>query len=343
MAITTDPAYPLPGATVTLARTGGVGLYTEYELTVKPSKSTLKTGLLRDLKGGPVDTFKPDVQGAYTFRALEYVEYSGAGSSSPTDVVGAARKELRGSQTGTVYVCASLELYIATMYGHGATLQLKVHDDTVRSADLVKPSTELARLAALQPDVVAAIAALVGVAAAPGALGEVFIADVNALAACYDKHRGTGSPVHEDDADAINALKRKDAYSIQAALDRLFELAGLLEAHMRQGFDAGAWHSEDDSKNLPVAARGQSLFGGVVLLADLRERVFERHRAQIASPAAHGAADEDLGSAMIPPLPLTVAIVAYLDALAAENPTAPAGEQQGVSGLAHGLGFKLAG
>lgn len=341
MSIATSPAYPLPGETVTLSRTGGAGSYTEFELTSRPSTSSLPLGILRNQRGAAVDTFVPDVQGAYVFRALEYVEVSGAAAGFPGDVAGTARRELRGSQTGTVYVAATMELPIQTIYGHGATLRIRVHGSTVRAAELVRPTTELARIAAMQSTVTAALAALVGVATTPGTLGEEFVADVNTLATRYANHIASDVPVHPGAEDTTNELVMQDAYTIPTAIDRLLELADLIPyRHMRA---QGAWHSADDSKNWPIAARTPTLAGAVVMLADLRERVYERHRAQTSAPASHGAADEDSGSAMPDPLPLTLAIVAYLDAIADESPTANSGVQQGVADISFAFGFKLLG
>jgi hypothetical protein len=340
MTISTTPAYPLPGEEVTLSRTGGIGSYTEYELLSVPSRSTLTTGLLRTNSGAASDTFKPDVQGAYSFRALEYVEYSGAGGSSPTDVAGQARRELRGSQTGTVYACASLELPILTTIGHSATLRLRVHGSTVREAEILKPSTEVARMAALQADVVAALEGLVGVTTTKGLLGEDFVDDVQALATRFNLHAHTEAGVHGA-ADDTNIPRRQAGDSVSGALDQFNDLWDTIMGHLRTNAGGGEWHLHDDGKNLPVTGKASSLASGVVSLADLRERVYERHRVQVASPEVHGLADDALGSRMSDPLPLTVCIVAYLDALAAESPTAPSGEQQGVADLAHGFGFKL--
>lgn len=341
MAIATSPAYPIPGETVTLSRNSGAGSHTEYELTSRPSTSSLPLGILRDQRGNAVATFVPDVQGAYVFRALEYVEVSGAAAGFPGDVAGTARRELRGSQTGTVYVAATLELPIQTIYGHGATLRIRVHGSTVRAAELVRPTTELARIAAMQSTVTAALAALVGVSTTPGTLGEEFVADVNALTTSYANHIGIGEPVH-DPSDSTNVITSDPAYSVPTAIDRLLGTLDIMLRHLRYG-TSGTWHEADDSKNWPIAARVPTLAGAVVMLADLRERVYERHRVQIAYPNSHASADNDSGSQMPDPLPLTSAIVAYLDALADEEPTAPTGVQQGVSDGMNAFGFKLTG
>lgn len=340
MAITNSPAYPIPGESVTLTRTGGVGTYTEWELTSKPSTSALALGFLRAPSGAAIATFQPDVQGAYGFRAHEYVEYSGF-ASYPGDPAGAARKELKGSQTGTVYAAATLELPIQTIFGHGATLRLRVHGTTVRAAELVKFTTELARLAAIQISVTSALAALVGVEAEAGALGEDFVADVRTLLAAYIHHIGVVEGGQHSLADGTNVPRREPPYSVVSAIDSLSDLYDWMNGHLRAGVGGGTWHTNDDTKNMPIAVRGQGLAGAVVSLADLRERVYERHRVQTSSPAVHGAADNTGASKMADPLPLTSAVVAYLDALAAAAPTAPSGEQQGTIDLMHGFGFKI--
>lgn len=340
MAITTSPTYPVPGELVTLTRTGGVGAMTEFELTSKPSTSALTLGFLRAKSGAAIATFTPDVQGAYGFRAHEYVEYSGF-ASYPGDPAGAARKELRGSQTGTVYAAATLELPVQTIFGHGATLRLRVHGSTVVAAELVRPTTDLARLAALQTSVTTALAALVGVTAEAGQLGEDFVADVRALLDAYNTHRSVVESGQHASPDSTNVPRREAPYSVPAAIDSLNDLYDVMLGHMRAGVGGGTWHSADDTKNMPIAVRGTGLAGAVVALADLRERVYERHRVQTASPAAHGAADNTPTSAMPNPLPLTSAIVAYLDVLASASPTAQTGDQQGAITLMHAFGLKL--
>jgi hypothetical protein len=87
-----------------------------------------------------------------------------------------------------------------------------------------------------------------------------------------------------------------------------------------------------------VAPKAATLGEGTVLKADLRERAFERHRIQIASPACHVAPDTVNG--MDPPYPLPSAIVAYLDFVATSAPSVPAGESEGIGDAQAAWGFR---
>lgn len=75
-----------------------------------------------------------------------------------------------------------------------------------------------------------------------------------------------------------------------------------------------------------------------MLKADLRERCYGRHRAQIASPACHGVSDTN--NIMADPLTLPSAIVAYLDFVATNAPSVPAGESEGIGDAQAAWGFR---
>lgn len=339
ISITSTPTYPIVGEEVTLALTGHAYNAAEFELLSKPATSALEVNaILRGPDGSPGATFTPDVQGAYLFRGYDVWAPSGSAGQYADDPSGSARRQVRDSGTATINVAASLELPIVTTLGHSAVLRLRVHGGTVRAAEIVAPSTEVARLAALQPAVVAALAALVGLAAQIGTLGENFITDVPDFLAKFANHLGTGVPVHAT-ADTTNVPTRESATSVVAALAALNELHDRLLGHLMAGTGGGTWHGTDDTENLPVTPKAVDFASGVVLLVDLRERVYERHR--ISATAVHSEPDAATASKMSDPLPHTVAIVAYLDALVALIPTAPSGEQQGVTNALHGFGYRL--
>lgn len=295
--------------------------------------------------GGAGDVLVPDVPGEYGLTAYEVFTWPGLGGGFIGDPLSAPQRRLLSSATATLYVGGYLDLPIEPVNGHGSTLRILVVDNpvddttegVVRGAALVNPRTELARVAALDSTVSAAIAALVGVAVAD--VDVDFATDVNALATAYEAHRVmTGGPAVHASADTTNAMAREPANSIPAGIQRLNDLAAKLTAHQQATTSGGTWHSADDGKNtLQVGSQATTLAQAVVLKADLRERVYERHRAQTGTPASHGTADNT--NTMASPLTLPAAIAAYLDFIATPTPAIPSGEAEGVGDAQASLGF----
>ncbi len=331
MAITSTPAFPLPGQAVRIGLSVPAGNTIRGGLTAVPSGSALEVGLLVDPATGlPVDTFTPDVAGVYGVEAHDYRHVVAFGG----------RDDYLNTVAGSVYVATWMDLSIRTQSGHGATLRLTIAGAVVGGAALVLPLSELSRVAALDAAVVAALAALVGVATT--ALDAEFVADVRVLRAAFEAHRilTTGSPEVHVSADVTNVMRRETPTAMAAAIATLNDLYDQMVAHTTAGALGGVWHHNDDGINVPVVGKATDLGSAVVLKADLRERVFERHRVQVGATVfqVHGSADTT--NIIAAPLPLPVLIVAYLDAIALALPTAPTGEGQGAVTLAHNLGFR---
>jgi hypothetical protein len=339
MAITYTPSPALIDETITLAISGATGNTdaTQFTLTSVPDRSALETGLIVDENGDPTNEIVFDVPGSYGIHSHDFIRYTGI-PAFPGDVAGTPRDVLVATQTGTVYVGATADLPIITTRGDGATLRLVLSDTLVMSAELVDPTTEIARVTCLATTVVAALAALVDVAVT--ALDVDFVTDVNALCTAFAAHivlEGAG-PVHAA-ADTTNTMRREPANSVDAAIVRLNDLFDRMDGHFQSRSSGGTWHVTDDGKNVPVTAPATSLAGATVLKADLRERCYERHRVLVSTPAVHGAADNT--NTMAAPLPLAAFIVAFLDELVNATPTSPAGEQEGAVDIGRLLGFKV--
>lgn len=279
-----------------------------------------------------------DVPGEYTVDAYEVFRVDAIGAHA-NDPLAVAQAQILSSTSATVHVGGYVEMPIQPVNGHGITLRLLVVNDTVRGAALVSPATDLARAAALDATVIAAVAALEGVAVT--ALDVDFVSDVNTLCAAYEAHRilSAGSPGVHYGPDNTNALLREPAYSLLSAMARLNDLAEKLGNHMAALSSGGTWHATDDTKNtLQVAPRATTLGEATVLKADLRERVYRRHRITTAAPASHGNADNI--NFMAPPQKLPAAIVAYLDFIASESPSVASGESEGIADAVAAWGFR---
>ena len=331
MATTTDPTSPAAGEAVTLTTTTGDADLAVYSLTSIPNTSALALGKIVDAQGARTDTFTPDVAGEYAVSAFVSQEVGGGAT-------GTWIKRL-GIETATIHVGGYLEMPIVPVSGHSSVLRLLVVNNSVATAALVRPATELARVAALDATVAAAVTALEGVAV--NSLDVDFVTDTNTLCTKYLGHiaaYGFGG-VHAM-ADSTNVLLVEAAKSVPAALRRLNDLASKFRGHAESGTAGGGWHSGgDDSKNtLQVAPGAQSLGEAVVLKADLRERCYRRHIAQIADPASHGLADGV--NTIADPLPLPTAIAAYLDFVASNAPSIPAGEGEGIGDAQAAWGFR---
>lgn len=339
MAILQDPIYPIPGEEVTLSMTDGAGTRVDFELTSVPPQSALALGRLLDNAGAPIDTFTPDVPGEYGVLAYDIRETGVAPPRFRDDPIANPGIRVLGTQTGTVHVAAVMSLPITTAVGHGARLEIRVVNTTVRAAALLEPLTELSRTAALEGAVVTALGNLVGVLVS--ALGNEFVSGVTDLRAKFELHRGTLGGVHIV-ADTVTAMLNYPPNSVDYAIAVLNELHDkLVRGHMQAGSSAPRWHAVDDGKNVPLAGRATNLAQGTVLFADLAYRVYERHRVQIASPAAHGGAGDTTNALATAAAPLSALIRDYFDAIAALTPTTAAGESEGADLAAHRYGFAV--
>ncbi len=321
-----DPLYPIAGELVTLAITDALGQTNaaRFELLTVPPLSELVAGMLVDNAGVYIQTFTPDVAGEYAFAVYDVRVYLGLSQHS-NDANGGAREQvLSATARGDVHVASPIDLRIETIPGHNVTLRMGLVNETIRSAEFVDPSTDLARLAAIDTAVVAALETIVDVSVT--ALVTTLTNRVALLRIAYEAHRVlTSGSVHAS-SDTTNLVQSEPPTSDEAALDCLREIYTKLGKHMRAGATGGTWHTADDTKNLPITPLPFTKWQAHVVASDLEERVYERHRLQTASPIAHGGAD---GTNTLPtPSTLTDAIVAYLDFIAANTSAVIAGENE---------------
>lgn len=322
-----SPTAPVKGEVVTLSLSAAspyeIG---RYELTSVPDLSALETGMLLDANDDPIDTFTPDVAGAYGVKAYVYRSFSGAGAYAG-DPAGEAREELVSTATGTVYAGSAMALPIAGA-GHRADLRLVLVGATITGASLVNPTTEAARLAGLDATVATALAALVGQDI--GLAGEDLFTGVRALQQKYDSHRKTGS-WHVAN-DTVNAVTDRRIDSEVGAIEALNAFYDIVLAHMINNGNTGS-HLNADRHSMPIAAKAHDRATATVLLADLRRRVYARHIVMVGTGADQ--IHQNSGDASNGPsadTPIAAAIVAVLDYYAAQTPTTPTGESPGVAG-----------
>lgn len=299
-------------------------------LTAESASVTL-TGTLNDPDRTPSNTFVPDVAGEYGFTAMEYL---------PLDMGPAGQSlKLVSTSTLTVHVGGYLDLPIEPVNGHASTLRILVVNETVRGAALIEPRTELARVAALDTTVAASVTALVGVAV--GSLDAEFIETVNLGCAAYEAHRilTGGGPVHGS-ADTTNVLLREFAWSVPTAIARLNDWSDKLRKHMESGTSGSTHHDEDDTRNtLQVAPTAKALGEATVLLADLRNRVYARHIAQVDDPDSHRTADVTNTVTATALGKVSYAVVQFLDYVAG-GVSAATGESEGVADAQAMWGFR---
>lgn len=325
MALTYSPTTPLVGDTVTLSQTLTVGgtavvlTQSEAQLTAKPDASELDLGLIVDGFGEPIMYFDPDVPGVYSFKVVAFKEQAIAndfGSGTAETV-----KFATSSETVDVIVGEEFDLPIVTQNGHGITLRVIAHDDLILTAELVDPTTEKARLAALDATVLTKLEAIEGETASTS--GPALMTAVATLGSNLNDHF-TESGKHTVN-DTVNAWEKDAPLSMAAAVAQLNEIRDVLVAHLLNASTSGIrWHSQDDTKSVPISPPADSLASATQLYADLAWRCYERHRVLTVSPTAHAAADNTnvLGSIDL----LSDLIVAILDFLADDTPTVPTSE-----------------
>lgn len=345
MPITYTPVYPIPGEETVLSvvnpSAAGTNL-SEFEIVSVPTRSAVTTGRILDLSGNATDRFVPDVPGQYAVKAYNY-RFSGyAPPRYPNDPISIPRKRLLGTETGTVYVSASISMPITTTRGHGSTLTLRINDSTVRAAELGSHANELSRIAAAQSAVTTALGNLVGVTVSN--LGNNLISGVSSLRAKYELHRAIGGTgvVHVN-ADTTNVVQGFQSNTIEYSVRLLNELYSVIMSHTQAGASvAMPYHTNDDAVNVPLVGKASTVADATVLFADLGYRVYERHRVLTNSPLPQVHLTADNANAIVAAAPLSLLIVAYIDAIAELDPTAPSGESEGANDAAHRYGFAIA-
>jgi hypothetical protein len=333
MALQYTPADPVPGDTVSLSITGATGQTeaTRFALTSVPDQSAMSARMLVDEGGNAVQEFTPDVAGAYGVTAYDYRRFIGI-PRYVGDPAGESHERLVATQTGTVYVGNASKLTISAL-GSSIDLRLVIAGSTVRSASLVNPTTEIARLAALDSTVSAAVDALVGVAV--GSLGEDIISDVASMIAKFNMHTANSS-VHDEVYDPKNYMIEARIETLPGTISALNTFYDKVLAHMTED---GGWHETPDRMHLPVAKKASDRASATVLLADLRSRIYSRHIATLGTDNVDQVHHEtNTDHQLSADSPLTAAIVAVLDYFEAQTPATPTGENPGHAG-SMGYGF----
>lgn len=339
-ALTYTPIYPEPGETVTLAISGSAGdpNYSRFGLAVVPNRSALELGMLVDINGAYIKTFVPDVAGRYEIdpydvRAfLGQPQSSGDAASEPRQVV------IAKISRSYVHVVSFVDMRIATLPGHDITLRFGLAEDIIVSAELVEPSTDLARLAALSTNVVASLAGLVGDDIST--VATTLVVRVTALRTAFEAHRIlTAGAVHAS-ADTTNVTNYEPPNSDDTALACLQDLYAKIIKHTIAGISGGTWHTNDDTKNSIITPLPLTKAQAIVTLSDLEWRVYEPHRVLIAAPIVHGAADNT--NTLAAPNELTTLIVNYLNFIAANTAITISGENSGLGEAERVLGMTAA-
>lgn len=349
MTIAFSPTAPYATQTITLSLSSAVVQPSEvlhrWELTTKPTASLLTLGELVDRTGASIATFVPDVAGTYGVSGYRY----------STSYVPAAFARDRGTsrllnvlevvETATVEVGLSMDMLI-TGASQSLTFRVVSSNGLATAVSLVKPTSAIASTAIASTTVVAALAALVGATVAT--MGPSFVASVEDLRGRMVAHYAKGSSVtvHLNSGDTTNVVARTKTDDATASIDMINSLRLSALAHLAQSTATGAvgatshWHTADDGKNVPIAAAATDRASAMLLLCDMRQRFYERHRVQIAAPAAHSGTDTNaLGISITL---LESLIVAVLDVFASASPTVPTGEPASVVNLGALYGFKVA-
>lgn len=339
MTLSASPSAPLPGETVTLSTDVSDGVCKCYLVSV-PDGSSLTPGVLVDASGANISTFEPDVPGDYAFTVSEFRRYN-VPPSYPGDPIGEARDKLVSTASITVTASDTLDLPIRTTLGHQVTLRIVVPGSGAVTASLVNPTTDIAKSAALDSTVLAALAGMTN----PGStIGGNFISEVYTLGQKVILHFATttGSPPVHASTDTVDTLYREPPQDVPSAIATLNDirakLAGERSSHFIQGQGGATFHGIDDTFNSPIIGPASTLPGAIVLYADLAERCYERHRVTVSS--VHGSADNT--NALAAPSQLTSAIVAWLDVVALLSPTVPTGENDEAFLAVHKFGFVAA-
>jgi len=346
VSINTSPTAVSPGDTISLDITGAIaGRIAEFAITSVPDQSAIEVGPIKDTRGrivvptqftgsrlselgitasgyvvGPrATTFTPDVAGVYGVRATVIRERAAAGSYEG-DPLGEYRRIVEEFVDGSVYVGSKQKLTVAAL-GHSVDIQVIAVDSTVRAASLVNPTDTIARMASLDSTVLAAVAALVGVAVS--ALGEDIQSKTVELRDRFNGH--LASVVAHAMADAVNDLTAGRAGMKISAIQELNRIRDKYVDHI-QG--TGGWHLNPDLFSWPVAAKARDEATATVLIADM-QRVYETHRVRTSATTGQVHNNSDADNPLTAAKPLTSAIIEILKYYVNATPTTPTGENPG--------------
>lgn len=340
---------PVAGSAVTLSSSLDITVGADaivVELLSAPSASSLSTGYVVSSSlldsdsvlniaaaGNATASFTPDLPGEYSVRIYLVHRLPGA---SVLGADGAQRWRVKTTDTGTIDVGGYADLPILTARGVGATLRLTIVGNSVTGAAFRDFTSSPARVAALQSSVTDALTAIEGTTVAT-ALG-VFQTRVADLLAEVADH--TGGTTWHTSADTKNAITLAAPTTQDAAITVLNHVREKFSEHVVHIVDV---HSNADAAAIPIVREAATLAEATVLLADLRERCFERHRVRgtASTPPIHINAGGDTTNALTSPTKLDDIIVSFLDALVEADPSVASGESEGLYDAAHMAGFTI--
>jgi len=359
-----SPTYPIPGRPCLVTFTATSGNMVRVYATAGPTGSSIQAQLdatddtrIRLWSGEIEDTwiFRPDVGGVYVLSAEEYTVGETTHGGGYKDDPDSYPSETLLSTTATSITVANKVTADIGVPPDTATLELYVHGTTIRptlvgvhgeaTPTLTNPTTDKAKTAVASATVVAALAALSGVAAST-ALGTPS-SIIDDLIVKYEAHRASGT--FHADADVLNwvAASFRVPGSPAGVAKSANELRTKLTRHMTNDEDGagfgtidihapGAAARADQAHALIVAgANEQEPLSQCLMIADIW-RAYEAHRIDTTY---HDAADTTNGAAVLPEL-LQV-YFRFLEALAAASPTVPATTNSGVVFLAHSGGLTV--
>jgi hypothetical protein len=310
------------------------------------------------LWAGPVAdtwTFRPGVGGVYVLSLEEYTVGETTHGGGYRDDPDRYQSETLLSTTASSITVADKVTAEIGVAPDVATLEFYVHGTTIRptlvgthgevTPALTNPATDRAKTAAASTTVVAALAALGGVAAAT-ALGTPS-SIIDDLIVQYEAHRASGT--FHAEADTLNTVSSSFRVpgSPAGVAKSANELRLQLTRHMTNDEDGagigtidfhapGAAARADQAHALIVAgANEQEPLSQCMMLADLW-RAYEAHRVDTTY---HDSADNTNSATALPVL-LQV-YYRFLEAIQAASPTAPATANSGSVILAHSGGLTV--
>lgn len=365
--LSTIPEYPGPGREVqiiTLPNFGGN--FVRLWVTSAPEGSELAAQLKaaaqsttaaprvewKTVKTGTTTPIRYtfDKGGAYTFAVQEYELGStfGGGYQYAEDTAQTETKT-GNEQTLTIYVgqrmtckvgagADTAKLVLWVWHGHIRPTTIGTHGEA--SPAITEASSKRAVIAAVDPDVLTAVAALAN-SSVITALGTP-VDEFKSVVGVFNQHVNTVGSVH---AETNNLAKCPQMYASATKLtvEGVAALNRALRLHLANdendpagdiGPGSSTAHTAADTANVPIVT-GASEDDLVAAVSDLW-RCYETHRVTLSS--VHGAADSANDASALPPL-MTVHRY-FFAALASTSPSSPPGQSSGATLLAQSAGFK---
>jgi len=357
--VSSNITYPIPGQVLRLTLTPTTGNYAKVYATAAPPGSKIQADIDKESSGCHLIyegfTTEPwetqfDVSGLYVLSIDEFskgaASYGGGYKGSPD----AAPTETR---IGTTAYSMSIGRRLTTRVGtskDSATLVLYVWDSTVRATTLsvhgeatpalIDPTTPKAKNAAQVTGIVAALAALAGVAA--GTLAGNPVTVFSDIAAQHNGHVADAG--HHASADSDNVLDASylSTPTLARLSEPLAELRRCQDRHMRNdsgtgtGSASSVYHTVADWINLPIADPPSDAASNAIAVADCW-RAHEAHRMQLGG--VHSVADTSHDCDPLPALLELHRLV--LVELAKTTPTAVSTEHPGALTLTTLMGMKV--